>query len=97
MRTAATILATALGLAPALAATPAPTPPPTTIPEKIAPGAKPTGPSENLSRKLDQSGGVIHPGADPDPGIQKPAPTTGDPSVIPPPGSPGGKPTPTPK
>ena len=86
-----------LAAAPALAQTTAPKPPPTTIPEKIAPGAEPSGPAENLSHKLDQSGGVIHPGADPDPGIQKAAPATGDPNVVPPPGTPGGKPTPTPK
>jgi hypothetical protein len=32
-----------------------------------------------------------------DPGIQKPAPKTGDPNVVPPPGTSGGAPAPQPK
>jgi hypothetical protein len=63
---------------------PAPKPAPTTIPEKIAPGAKPEGPAQNLSEKLDQSGGVIQP-KEVDPGMHKTAPATGDANVVRPP------------
>src|SRR5579875_3734083 len=83
-----------LAAAPAFAQTTAPKPAPTTIPEKIAPGAQPTAPADNLSKKLDQSGGVIHPPRDPDPGIQKGAPTTADPNVIRPPAAGGDAQTP---
>jgi hypothetical protein len=60
----------------------------------------PTGPS--LSERLDRSKGVIVPPAstaDTDPGIVKPAPSTGARSmpVIPPPGTPGGDPNVQPK
>ncbi|MBV8567920.1 MAG: hypothetical protein JO273_20930 [Methylobacteriaceae bacterium] len=50
----------------------------------------------NLSRKLDESGGVIHPKTDVDPKIAKPAPVPdpGSTPVIPPPGTPGGPPGP---
>ena len=68
----------------------APKPPATTIPEKIAPGAKPEGPAQNLSDKLDKSGGVIQPKVV-DPGMDKTAPTTGDPNVVRPPGTSGGE------
>ena len=78
------------------AETPAPKPAPTTIPEKIAPGAKPEGPAKNLSDKLNQSGGVIAP-KDVDPAMDKPAPTTGDPNVVRPPGTSGGAEAPQPK
>ena len=81
----------ALATSPALAQTTAPKPAPTTIPEKIAPGAQPTGPSQNLSKRLNQSDGVIQPRQDPDPGMQKAAPSTGDSNAVPPPGTPGGK------
>lgn len=80
-----------LAAGPAFAQAAAPKPAPTTIPEKIAPGAQPTGPTQNLSRRLDQSDGVIKPGQDPDPGMQKAAPSTGDSNAVPPPGTPGGK------
>jgi hypothetical protein len=50
----------------------------------------------NLSKKLNQSNGVIHP-KEVDPGIEKPAPKAGDPNVIPPPGTAGGAPAPQPK
>jgi hypothetical protein len=60
----------------------------------------PTGPS--LSERLDRSNGVIAPPAstaNTDPGIVKPAPSTGARSmpVIPPPGTPGGDPNVQPK
>ena len=60
----------------------------------------PTGPS--LSERLDRSKGVIVPPAstaNTDPGIVKPAPSTGTKSmpVIPPPGTPGGDPNVQPK
>jgi hypothetical protein len=72
----------------AQAQTAAPKPPPSTIPEKIAPGAKPTGPAQNLSKQLNQSGGVIHP-QDVDPKMAKGAPAAHDPNVIAPPASGG--------
>ncbi|MDE3177400.1 MAG: hypothetical protein KGM15_14965 [Pseudomonadota bacterium] len=53
-------------------------------------------PAESLSKKLDQSNGVIRP-QEVDPGIEKKAPATGDPNVVPPPGTPGGAPAPAPK
>ena len=55
--------------------------------------------SGSLSRELSQSGGVIHPPANPDPGLTKPAPDVGPHSmpVIPPPGTPGGNPDIKPK
>jgi hypothetical protein len=53
-------------------------------------------PAQNLSKELSQSNGVIHP-KEVDPGIQKPAPKTGDASVVPPPGTSGGAPAPQPK
>ena len=53
--------------------------------------AQPPAPTENLSKKLDQSGGVIPAPKDPDPGMSKGAPTTGDPSVIKPPATGGGE------
>jgi hypothetical protein len=84
----------------ALAQTPSPAPTPTTpldsVPEKIAPGAKPTGPTQNLSDKLNQSNGVIHP-KEVDPAIDRPAPKVLDPNVIPPPGTSGDTPAPQPK
>ena len=61
-----------------------------------APRAKPTAPGENLSKKLRETNGIIHP-EEVDPGIQKPAPKTGDPNVLPPPGTSGGAPAPQPK
>ena len=71
----------ALAAGHAHAETPAPKPPPTTIPEKIAPGGKPEGPTQNLSEKLNQSNGVIQPKeVDPEMHVQPPA--TGDPNVI---------------
>jgi hypothetical protein len=55
--------------------------------------------SGSLSHELSRSGGVIHPSANPDPGLTKPAPDLGPHSmpVIPPPGTPGGNPEIKPK
>lgn len=70
----------------------------TTIPEKIAPpGEAIAGPSsgESLSDHLNETGGVLAPQGNPDPGISV-SPPVADPGttiVIPPPGSPGGDPT----
>ncbi len=56
-----------------------------------------SAPGENLSKKLNQSNGVIHP-KEVDPGIEKkPAPKAGDSNVLPPPGTSGGAPAPQPK
>jgi len=78
---------------PSLAQAQTPAPSIDSVPEKIAPGAKPTAPTKNLSEKLNQSNGVIHP-REVDPGIEKTPPKARDPNVIPPPGSPGGSPAP---
>jgi hypothetical protein len=71
------------------------------------PGAAPPTPEEgisgssggSLSHQLNRSGGVIHPPANLDPGLTKPAPELGPHSmpVIPPPGTPGGNPDIKPK
>ena len=88
LRTA--ILGACLAAGPALAANDsAPKPPASTIPEKIGPGGKPEGPAQNLSEKLDKSGGVIRP-KEVDPGMDKTAPTTSDRNVVRPPGTSGG-------
>jgi hypothetical protein len=55
-----------------------------------------SAPGENLSEKLNRSNGVIHP-KEVDPTIEKPVPKTGDPNVVPPPGTSGGAPEPQPK
>src|SRR5271166_3514451 len=53
--------------------TPTPTVPPDSVPGQIAPDANPTAPAQNLSEKLNQSDGVIHP-KEVDPAIEKPTP-----------------------
>jgi hypothetical protein len=65
-------------------------------PNESTRGANPTAPAQSLSKELSQSNGIIHP-KEVDPGIQKPAPHTGDPNVVPPPGTSGGAPVPQPK
>jgi hypothetical protein len=55
-----------------------------------------SAPAQNLSEKLNRSNGVIHP-KEVDPAIEKPAPQTEDPNVVPPPGTSGGAPAPQPK
>lgn len=68
--------------------------PKTAIPETIAPPAD----TPDLSEKLDKSGGIVPPPADPGPGIEIRPPEPGPAMpVIPPPGSPGGDPTVEPK
>ena len=52
-----------------------------------------SAPGESLSEKLNRSNGVIHP-KEVDPTIEKPVPKTGDPNVVPPPGTSGGAPAP---
>ncbi len=66
----------------------------TPAPQNTVPDANPPAPS--LSKELSQSNGVIHP-KEVDPAIQKPAPKTGDPNVVPPPGTSGGATAPQPK
>jgi hypothetical protein len=58
------------------------------------PTATPSG--QNLSEKLNQSNGVIQP-KEVDPAIEKPAPTTADPNVVPPPQPKGAPPAAQPK
>ena len=65
-------------------------------PNEVTPGANSTAPAQDLSKELNQSNGIIHP-KEVDPGIQKPVPKTGDPNVVPPPGTSGGAPAPQPK
>jgi hypothetical protein len=65
-------------------------------PNEAAPGANSSAPGQSLSKELNQSNGVIHP-KEVDPAIQKPAPSTGDPNVVPPPGASGGAAAPEPK
>ncbi len=69
--------------------------PQNTVPEKI----DPSGPSTNLSEKLEKSDGVITPRLDTTPAIavRPPVPNPGTTPVIPPPGSPGGNPRLDPK
>jgi hypothetical protein len=67
---------------------------PSPSPKDTVPDTNP--PAQNLSKELSQSNGIIHP-KEVDPAIQKPAPKTGDPNVIPPPGTSGGAPAPQPK
>jgi hypothetical protein len=53
---------------------------------------------QNLSDRLDRSGGVIRPPGNVDPGMHVPPPATGDKMpVVPAPDSPGGDPTVKPK
>ncbi len=56
--------------------------------------ATPSG--QNLSEKLNQSNGVIQP-KEVDPAIEKPAPKTADPNVVPPPPPKGAPPAAQPK
>ena len=74
----------------AFAQTPNPTPTPSA---PLALGSRsdcarrrPGAPTQNLSERLNQSSGVIHP-KEVDPAIEKPAPQARDPNVVPPPGS----------
>jgi len=69
---------------------------PQTVPEDPATSGSS---AEPLSNKLDRSGGIIHPPGDVDPGMTQAPPAVSSQStpVIPPPGSPGGKPGINPK
>ena len=76
--------------------------PQSTIPEKIKPDSDATGSvgatggsGENLSDRLERSGGVLQPPGNIDPGITAPAPVPdpGTTPVIRPPGTTGGNPT----
>ena len=71
-------------------------PAPKIVPEDPATSDSSTEP---LSKKLDRSGGVIHPPGDVDPGMAQTPPAIGSGStpVIRPPGAPGGKPGVNPK
>jgi hypothetical protein len=84
-----TVAGVALGAAPAFAQTPNPSPTPAAAPDSVQNETKPRAPAQNLSEKLNQSNGVIHP-KEVDPAIEKPAPKAGDPNVVPPPGTSGG-------
>jgi hypothetical protein len=66
--------------------------PQSTIPEKIKPVDPSTtgSTSDNLSKKLEATDGVIKPPDNTAPGMVLPAPDPGTTRVIPPPGSPGG-------
>lgn len=79
----------------------APAAPSLQAPRPEASEPKPALPStgENLSERLDRSGGVIRPPAGVDPEIRVPPkePNAGTMPVIPPPGSPGGNPSVQPK
>jgi hypothetical protein len=55
------------------------------IPDKSSPGGDSSNASGNLSDKLNQTGGVIHPNNGVDPAMAKPAPAAGATRVIPPP------------
>ena len=65
-------------------------------PKDSTPDAKPIAPGDNLSKKLNESNGVIHP-KEVDPGIQKPRAQDRDTNVVPPPGTTGDRPAPQPK
>lgn len=99
--TSAVLAALILSAGAAEAQTTSPTqsaPPPgssTAIPEKVAPpqnGVVGPAPGESLSDHLDDTGGVLSPKGNPDPGItaRPPDPNPGTTIVIPPPGTPGG-------
>jgi hypothetical protein len=72
----------------AFAQAPKPTPPSESAPLDSKPGAEPTAPAEDLSKKLNQSNGVIHP-KEVDPAIEKGAPVVRDQNVVPPPATSG--------
>jgi len=72
--------------------------PPGSGTERAKPPSAESGPSDNLSERLNRSGGVIKPPENVDPGLQKKPPEdSGKMPVIPPPGSPGGDPNVKPK
>ena len=72
----------ALVAGPAFAQAPNPAAPLDSAPRETTPGAEPTAPAQDLSKKLNQSNGVIHP-KEVDPAIEKGAPNVQDPNVVP--------------
>jgi hypothetical protein len=66
------------------------------VPPDSTLGANSTAPAQDLSKKLNQSNGVIHP-KEVDPAIEKGAPIVHDPNVVPPPATSGGSAAPQPK
>jgi hypothetical protein len=81
---------------PAFAQAPKPPAPLDSAPRETTPGAEPTAPTQDLSKKLNESNGIIHP-KEVDPAIEKGAPVVRDPNVVPPPGTLGGSAAPQPK
>jgi hypothetical protein len=81
---------------PAFAQAPKPTAPLDSAPRETTQGAEPTTPAQDLSKKLNQSNGIIHP-KEVDPAIEKGAPQVQDPNVVPPPATSGGSAAPQPK
>jgi hypothetical protein len=67
-----------------------------TTPLDSTQGDTPAAPAQDLSKRLNQSNGVIHP-KEVDPGIEKGAPDVQDPNVVPPPATSGGSAAPQPK
>jgi hypothetical protein len=84
----------ALVAGPAFAQAPNPAPNPT-APLDSTPDANPTAPAQDLSKKLNQSNGVIHP-KEVDPAIERGTPNVRDPNVVPPPATSGGSQAPQP-
>jgi hypothetical protein len=80
----------------AMAQAPKPAAPLDSAPRETTPDAEPAAPAEDLSKKLNQSNGIIHP-KEVDPAIEKGAPVVRDPNVVPPPGTSGGSAAPQPK
>ena len=68
------IAGAALVAGPTFAQTPNPTAPVDSVPREATPGAESTAPAQNLSKKLNQSNGIIHP-KEVDPAIRKRRPT----------------------
>src|SRR3984885_15990536 len=68
----------ALLAGPAFAQAPKPTAPLDSVPRESPPGAEPTAPAQDLSKKLNESNGIIHP-KEVDPAIEKGAPIVRDP------------------
>ena len=86
------IAGAALVVGPTLAQAPNPA-----APLDSTPGASPTAPADDLSKKLNQSNGIIRP-KEVDPAIDKAAPNVQDPNVVkPPPATSGGSAAPQPK
>jgi hypothetical protein len=80
---------------------PAAEPAPNAAPDQSAPSqfdSQTRKSDQNLSQRLNRSGGVIHPPGNVDPEIHVAPPATGDNMpVVPAPGSPGGDPSVKPK